>query len=1601
MSTINEEFINIQEARRQLASALVTKFGVQETDILNEDGTVKSVGLHNADGTLKRLQDWATLVTATQLAPTSMATLKFKKGEEYTVTYDGTKEETVTYSNIGAAAASHTHSSITYGKDLGANLTLSVYAATSLDGTKHYIKFNSTNSLENLYLGVDSNGVIPNNIYFGGIKAKSTLVAKGYAIPDGTKDQLLLANGETIQASEVATAGAGGVTIDSPQYITGIKTFKSDNIIILDDSDDGSVASRITFTNKISDTETQILGYLGFNKQDGQAIRWDSGLKAYTILDASSTYIKDDKKTITINGESVTPLYANDIKDKIDKEDAVTEIGASKSAGKSLSWKKGDKAKDEITIPFATAASYLQMSTISANEFDASYENFKVSYQAGSNGFANNPEDNNGFGLMQLRVAAGYSGQIALTHKGGLYTRTGTNSAFSSSAWRKIADSSNSSISKDQESDSQDNKITILDNSITLKKLAFKDSLDQNDVGTLINLLQENEDISDNTEIITSGTSVFEDKLYKNTAQDIYNYVKGKVQSLTLKINDKPTATYDTTESKDFNVTLGGLGAVGLSGGEEHGVMTGSLTTPELITSKITSYTDNPEKQTLSFYTHTSGEETLALTLNGTNAFVSGKLTANKLIVDPENQGFLCADGEIDNNTYSLSTHQHDHLQGEDHRSVNNTPDFYMTKGVATVYTEFAKEGGAVDNTYANRTTFIPWGDSSGQRPVQLEFNDKGAYIRTSKSDSEWNTWEHLATQEYLAKYLTSFMNWRGNIAANTIPTSNVKVGDAYRISSAGTLSSTYSASGADERLEVGDIIICTDATTPKYAVAQTNWTTVEGEEDLTWGTSVTLGAVGGLGIKAKLPANPGLSAVKSLSWIDSQDSTNPNTLKYTLGNDTSQHVKIGYATYASYLADNGAHKETASGTASNDPAAGMLYSSGMYMTETYMDSATPCDYGNILNMAGLGTGQLLLGWSGENSKTGNIYYRSHRNTSGGGWGTWEQVAFISNIPAELPNPEKLTIFGKDYDGTEETTIYNTDFVSTLYEGTSAVTDGTMFVTSYAGNSGFDTSDYTNIPYKRKASHLWEYIKGKTDVLYSTIEHNHDSSYVSELDTKGNQLTWTKGATVNSITVPFANKAGAAVVYTGHDLDTSSYSFNFWRLNAPEEKQTAYFWGQVGTTNETTAKLFSTASLHVAYATSANYATRAGSLSDTYYWANVPISTNLSTATTPRFGQVCIGTETDTNCALSVYGDAHFLARNSRIYFGDAQYVCIGESGSNDTDALLCFGDKGIVLNTKDNGGYKVTSNSYIKAKGFIHEDHENEEYILTSNGGAIAKSALAGPSITVDTELSSTSTNPVQNQAIYSALKGKVDADDLTDFLKYLGTSSIGSRTQGIYWNGTKFLKMLYGLGADVSEGHAGKLAYYSSLSKIDAASGTIGDTWSPIYIKEGEVVPCQNITILGVITLYKYSTSGSFYASATGGINAGYPGYSEAVLYVKVNIPDTAYGVAISTSSKITHVQATLGRLFKPETTSTILTTPEVGGKEVRLPWVIAWFDENYTYTGTRYTGNSGYVCVRACKKDNENNASTESTQGTFGLIASIYVTVFGQIYHTTSSL
>lgn len=81
----------------------------------------------------------------------------------------------------------------------------------------------------------------------------------------------------------------------------------------------------------------------------------------------------------------------------------------------------------------------------------------------------------------------------------------------------------------------------------------------------------------------------------------------------------------------------------------------------------------------------------------------------------------------------------------------------------------------------------------------------------------------------------------------------------------------------------------------------------------------------------------------------------------------------------------------------------------------------------------------------------------------------------LEEITEDLRYP--LTLFNKKYNGTTSLTIAPSDVVGAMEDGNADITDNTEFITS--NTNGFNYSGSVNVPYRRKATYIWNWIKSK------------------------------------------------------------------------------------------------------------------------------------------------------------------------------------------------------------------------------------------------------------------------------------------------------------------------------------------------------------------------------------------------------------------------------------------------------------------------------------------------------------------------------------------
>lgn len=87
---------------------------------------------------------------------------------------------------------------------------------------------------------------------------------------------------------------------------------------------------------------------------------------------------------------------------------------------------------------------YLVVNEADEKSFNSAYHNFQVLYADGGNGITGRPDNVDAFGLIRLRAAWGWSGQMLLANGGSLYIRSSADAQMTNTlAWRTILDSSN------------------------------------------------------------------------------------------------------------------------------------------------------------------------------------------------------------------------------------------------------------------------------------------------------------------------------------------------------------------------------------------------------------------------------------------------------------------------------------------------------------------------------------------------------------------------------------------------------------------------------------------------------------------------------------------------------------------------------------------------------------------------------------------------------------------------------------------------------------------------------------------------------------------------------------------------------------------------------------------------------------------------------------------------------------------------------------------------------------------------------------------------------------------------------------------------------
>lgn len=343
-----------------------------------------------------------------------------------------------------------------------------------------------------------------------------------------------------------------------------------------------------------------------------------------------------------------------------------------------------------------------------------------------------------------------------------------------------------------------------------------------------------------------------------------------------------------------------------------------------------------------------------------------------------------------------------------------------------------------------------------------------------------------------------------------------------------------------------------------------------------------------------------------------------------------------------------------------------------------------PAEDSHILHLAWDNTGgydaQLAV-----HARSGKV---STRAQNGGTWQPWKTLAFTTDIPASLKNPYSFNVFGVVYDGSAAKTVTTSNFISQVNEGTSTITDGTMLITSYATNSGFADTNAVNVPYKRKAIHLWEYIKTKTDSLYATKGHNHDGRYVRAFGTSNDNIDSDWGQSFKTfdpipLGTPPEKNPNISLLSIGEDFN--------------RRKQLAFIWNNDN--------------IYYRRRTDSGFTNwrRLALINDVnnYYWANVKISTSSSTTTSPTVSNLTATNSIRMSNILLDHTDEINNSANGGIHL----------NYRNSGNVSLCYGGGNVGIGTTASS-YKLDVNGQMRASGFYHSSVNSDNYILLAGGG-------------------------------------------------------------------------------------------------------------------------------------------------------------------------------------------------------------------------------------------------------------------------------------------
>ena len=647
----------------------------------------------------------------------------------------------------------------------------------------------------------------------------------------------------------------------------------------------------------------------------------------------------------------------------------------------------------------------------------------------------------------------------------------------------------------------------------------------------------------------------------------------------------------------------------------------------------------------------------------------------------------------------------------------------------------------------------------------------------------------------------------------------------------------------------------------------------------LYWRTAMSLNG----GWKKILDSSNYTAYVNPANFVTSLG-TNGNYVTWTK-NGTTNNLTVPFATTSNVL-NNLGNRTAISGTT--------VGYRGLRLYEVY-DSGYPVTYGNVLNIGGLGYGELLFQWTAD-SNPGHLYYRSKRDVASQAWSNWVTILDNNNYSSTLDGRYVTLATNQTVSGIK---TFSTQQKFTVATGTSPFTVSSTTVVSnlnadmldgwhlnYILKDGFVTSATSGLSsYWRK---VWDITLNNqyNDIDINLLVH---SAFNQQWGIISFKLRQNGTGTAKNISAYLAevvgnipldrfrlyynNSSGLCQLWCNPSGQYNVYNYRVlaktWRTGTEVATLGTFYTGNTSTAQSlpsdsyvsmagitivnTAAKVantltfsagkFSSKTYNGSSAITVNVPTHTSHLTNdsgfwtgTRYWANIAVSTSSSTSTSPTFSTAYTSnwfrSTGSTGWYSQTYGGGWYMSDSTWIRTYGSKSV-YQNTGQIRTDGyLVTNGGITVGATSPNNGTYKSHVTGNSWSSGYIRAGAGFYHNSVNSNSYVL----LAGGSY-----------------------------KSLADFAK----GNAGASNRGVYVTNGTVTAMTYYLNATVNSGASGKLAYYSGTNSIDDYTNTIGSSSTPIYINNG---------IPNAANSYKVVNSGHYFSAF------GISGYIYVIRYGQV---------------------------------------------------------------------------------------------------------------------